>query len=146
MEKVTVPLFRKVIDKNIIIPVYKEYPYGEEELQVTLKVPTIKEMKKLELKFTIPDYHQHYKSKPCEYVSHLIGHEGKGSLLSLLKKKTWVNALWAGSHRGLKGFEFFIIGMDLSEEGLNHVNEIIEICFMYINMLREGEQLWVFDE
>lgn len=146
IEKFTVPLFDQVKNKDVIVPECKEFPYGEEEKQVILKVPTIKEMKKVELKFTIPDYGDHYMSNPCHYLSHLIGHEGKGSLLSMLKKKTWVNALWAGSHRGLKGFEFFNIGMDLSEEGMNHIDEIVDICFMYINMLREGEELWVFNE
>ena len=146
LEKITVPLFQGVKNKEVVIPTYTEFPFGEEQLQVCLKVPTIKEMKKLELKFTIPDMSEHYKSKPSEYLSHLIGHEGEGSLLSLLKRKTWVNALWAGSSRGLKGFEFFIIGMDLCEEGLSHTNEIIDIIFMYINLLKQGEEVWVFNE
>lgn len=44
----------------------------------------IKDRKTLELVWTLPDKSQHYKSHPGKYVSHLFGHEGKGSLLSFL--------------------------------------------------------------
>ena len=147
LEAVIVPLFKTVKNTDVVLPSCDDFPYGPDELGVVVEVPSIKEMKKLELKFTIPDLQEHYESKPSEYISHLIGHEGVGSLLSLLKKNVWANALWAGSHRGLRGFEFFVIGMDLCEEGLLHISEIIDMVFMYINMVKkEGPHEWVYEE
>jgi len=29
----------------------------------------------------------HYKEKPSQYIGHLLGHEGEGSLLAWLKKQ-----------------------------------------------------------
>jgi insulysin len=48
----------------------------------------------------------------------LIGHEGKGSILSLLKKNRWANYLQVGTIHGGIGFEFLRISVDLTEEGL----------------------------
>ncbi len=56
--------------------------------------------------------------QPAHYLGHLVGHEGSGSLLSELKAKGWVNTLCGGAKEGAKGFMFFIINVDLSEEGL----------------------------
>lgn len=37
-----------------------------------------------------------YKKKPSEYLGHLIGHEGEGSVLSLLRYKRWATGVYAG--------------------------------------------------
>lgn len=42
---------------------------------------------------------------------------------------------------------FFGINIGLSKKGLENVNEIIKICYQYINLLKEhGVQEWVFQE
>ena len=49
----------------------------------------------------------------------MTGHEGPGSLLSLLKAKGWVNELSAGDFGGEVGlFSFFKITLDLSVAGM----------------------------
>ena len=35
----------------------------------------------------MPATRKHYKIQPLDYLTHLIGHEGRGSILSYLKKK-----------------------------------------------------------
>ena len=147
MEKQIAPLFSQVQNKNAEIPECKEFPFGEDELGIMIKIPPIKEMKKLDLEFTLPDLREHYRCNPTRYISHLIGHEGEGSLLSLLKKKLWVNELYSGNYRVLRGFEFFIISMELTDEGLNNTMEIIAICFQYIKMMtEEGPQERLYRE
>ena len=46
--------------------------------------------------FQLPSLTKQYRSKADEYLSHLVGHEGKGSLLSALKAKGWASELSAG--------------------------------------------------
>ena len=67
--------------------------------------------------------------QPERYLSHLIGHEGPGSLLSELKHRGWVNSLMAGESSGAKGFAFFGINVDLTEDGIQHVDDIITLVF-----------------
>ena len=57
-------------------------------------------------------------SQPSGYLAHLIGHEGPGSVLSELKRLGWSNSLAAGSDAGARGYESFIVSVDLTEEGL----------------------------
>ena len=46
--------------------------------------------------FQLPSLTNQYRSKADDYLSHLVGHEGKGSLLSALKAKGWASELSAG--------------------------------------------------
>jgi insulysin len=77
----------------------------------------------------------------------LVGHEGKGSILSELKKRGWCNNLVGGASSSAKGFGFFEITVDLTEEGFEHIDDICKLIFQYLNLLREeGPQQWIFDE
>lgn len=67
--------------------------------------------------------------KPEAYLSHLIGHEGKGSILSELKSRGWCNSLLAGHNTLARGFGFFDIMVDLTQEGFENIDEIIKIIF-----------------
>ncbi|XP_075010850.1 insulin-degrading enzyme isoform X5 [Calonectris borealis] len=142
-----VKLFSEVENKNVPIPEFPEHPFQEEHLRQLYKVVPIKDIRNLYVTFPIPDLQKYYKSNPGHYLGHLIGHEGPGSLLSELKAKGWVNTLVGGQKEGARGFMFFIINVDLTEEGLLHVEDIILHMFQYIQKLRtEGPQEWVFQE
>uniref|UniRef100_A0A672HC45 Insulin-degrading enzyme n=1 Tax=Salarias fasciatus TaxID=181472 RepID=A0A672HC45_SALFA len=147
LTSMVVKLFGEVENKNVPIPEFPEHPFQEEHLKQFYKVVPIKDIRNLYVTFPIPDLQKYYKSNPGHYLGHLIGHEGPGSLLSELKSKGWVNTLVGGQKEGARGFMFFIINVDLTEEGLLHVEDIIFHMFQYIQKLRtEGPQEWVFDE
>lgn len=55
-------------------------------LQILVKAVPIKEGHTLRILWPITPNVRHYKEGPCKYVSHLIGHEGEGSLFYILKK------------------------------------------------------------
>jgi insulysin len=63
--------------------------------------------------------------------------------LSELKSLRWANSLVGGQKGGSKGFGFFIVNLDLTEEGLEHVDEIIHLVFQYLEMLRTKEGIQV---
>ncbi|KAM9727441.1 insulin-degrading enzyme isoform 2-T2 [Menidia menidia] len=147
LTSMVVKLFGEVENKNVPVPEFPEHPFQEEHLRQFYKVVPIKDIRNLYVTFPIPDLQKYYKSNPGHYLGHLIGHEGPGSLLSELKSKGWVNTLVGGQKEGAKGFMFFIINVDLTEEGLLHVEDIIFHMFQYIQKLRtEGPQEWVFEE
>ncbi|XP_058236910.1 insulin-degrading enzyme isoform X2 [Hemibagrus wyckioides] len=147
LESMVVKLFGEVENKSVPIPEFPQHPFQEEHLRQFYKVVPIKDIRNLYVTFPIPDLQKYYKSNPGHYLGHLIGHEGPGSLLSELKAKGWVNTLVGGQKEGARGFMFFIINVDLTEEGLLHVEDIIFHMFQYIQKLRtEGPQEWVFQE
>ena len=67
--------------------------------------------------------------KPDGYLAHLIGHEGKGSLLSALKRRGWCSHLDAGSRRVGREMAFFVVSVDLTEEGNQHTDDIVDLIF-----------------
>ncbi|XP_026869912.2 insulin-degrading enzyme isoform X4 [Electrophorus electricus] len=147
LTSMVVKLFGEVENKSVPIPEFPEHPFQEEHLRQFYKVVPIKDIRNLYVTFPIPDLQKYYKSNPGHYLGHLIGHEGPGSLLSELKAKGWVNTLVGGQKEGARGFMFFIINVDLTEEGLLHVEDIVFHMFQYIQKLRtEGPQEWVFQE
>jgi secreted Zn-dependent insulinase-like peptidase len=77
------------------------------------------------------------KKKPGRYLSHLIGHEGQGSILSLLKKHGWANYLQVGTIHGGIGFEFLRISVDLTDDGLGKF--VLHTCYLLFifNLTRE---------
>lgn len=92
-----------------------------------------------------------YESKPDEYVSHLIGHESTGSLLSALKAKGLASGLCAGVSEG--GHErstaawLFGVGITLTDAGVARWTEAVDLLFAYVDMMRKaGPQKWIFEE
>uniref|UniRef100_T1ISN5 Insulin-degrading enzyme n=1 Tax=Strigamia maritima TaxID=126957 RepID=T1ISN5_STRMM len=147
LQDLVVNLFSGVTNKNIEIPEWTTHPFGEKELRKTITVVPVKDIRNLNITFPIPDLQQYYKTSPGHYLGHLIGHEGPGSLLSELKAKGWVNTLMGGLKTGAKGFGFFIVGVDLTEEGIDHVDDIVTHVFQYLNMLkRDLPEKWIFKE
>lgn len=64
----------------------------------------------------------------------MIGHEGKGSILSELKSRGWSNSLLAGHNTLARGFGFFDIMVDLTQEGFENIDEITNIIFQVRNI------------
>ncbi|XP_049939528.1 insulin-degrading enzyme [Schistocerca serialis cubense] len=147
LEKMTCELFSNVKNKSVVAPQWPEHPFGNKQVQMRGYIVPVKDIRNLNITFPVPDLHQYYRSGPGHYLSHLIGHEGPGSLLSHLKAKGWCNSLIGGYRTGSRGFGFFVINVDLTEEGIEYVDSIVELVFQYINMLKkEGPKQWIFEE
>lgn len=117
------------------------------QLPARVNIEPIKDRKNVTLTFPVPPVEEHMRSKPTLYISHLLGHEGKGSLLSLLKEKGWSDGLSSGLGISLPNSATMSVSIKLTPAGLEHVNEVVAYVFRYIDMIREsGVSKWVFDE
>ena len=118
---------------------------------VLFRLPAAKEAHDLIFTFALPPLHREYDAKPDEYASHLLGHEGAGSLLSALKARSWATALCAGvsegGHERSSAAWLFSVGVTLTEAGLASWRDVAALVFQYIRLLRDsGPQRFVFDE
>ncbi len=107
--------------------------YLPEQLGVEIDILPTKRSQKLILCFALPSIDFQYRVKVVNFIAHLIGFEGQGSLLSSLKNKGWCNKLAAGG--GVNGYNFkdFTINFDLTEEGIDNIDDIISLFFIYIH-------------
>lgn len=110
--------------------------YHKEHQQKWIRVCSVKNDKQLIISFAMPSIDQYYRHKPEAILAYLIGHEGPGSILSLLKSKQWALALTAGSGINGSNFKDFNINISLSDLGEENISSIISIIFSYLALLK----------
>jgi len=146
LEQLVLPLFYPIPNINRPPPAWPGEPYASSMRRALVNVP-VRQLRLLTVMWPMPPIRQLWRSKPHRYISHLLGHESEGSLLSLLKGRGWVDSLCAGESVSASDFAMFEVQMALSEEGDGKVNEILLELFAAVNMLRAlPPARWVFEE
>jgi secreted Zn-dependent insulinase-like peptidase len=90
------------------------------------------------LTWILPEDNEIWEENPLGYISSLVGDEGPGSILALLKAKGWAETLSSSRTRGLC-FAEFQVSVSLTEEGLGHTGEITHIILSYLSMLKNSK-------
>jgi len=108
-----------------------------DKLPVQLTLKPIKETRSVTFSFPIDSLQPDTDSKPGQYLSNLLGHEGEGSLLAVLKERVWANGLSAGVGYSDDVQATFDVKISLSESGLENVDEIGTLLFAEIELIRE---------
>lgn len=112
--------------------------YLPEHQQIKIDVCPVKNDHQLIISFAMESIDKYYQDKPESILAYLLGHEGKGSILSLLKQQQWALSLTAGSGINGSNFKDFNISISLTELGEAHLNEVIEVVFSYIGLLKSS--------
>ncbi|KAL3869596.1 hypothetical protein ACJMK2_042264 [Sinanodonta woodiana] len=130
--------------------IYKN-PFDTDSFRKWYKAVPVENINKLEIMWALPPLLDCYRVKPLDYIAALMAHEGKGSILSYLKKKNWALRLTGGNDGG--GYEMnstwsaFSLTVTLTDQGLEQVENVCCVIFEYLSMLKsEGVQKWVFEE
>ena len=123
---------RDVERRRITVPLYREG-----SLPARLDVEPIRESRSILLSFAIPPLRPHRGAQPLALTSHLLGHEGRGSLLSALKARGWARAVSAGVGIEHPDFATFGIGVQATEAGIEHADDLIALVFAQLALIRE---------
>lgn len=110
--------------------------YPEDLLPARLEVEPIRELRALSLSFALPSMRPDHRAHPLNLVSHLLGHEGRGSLLSALKAQGWAEGLSAGPGMRHRDFATFRVTIQLTEAGLAHRDDLVAAVFAYLRLIR----------
>ncbi|KAA0033496.1 nardilysin-like [Cucumis melo var. makuwa] len=115
------------------------------------KLEAVEDVHILDLAWTLPCLQHNYLKKPEDYIAHLLGHEGKGSLHFFLKAKGWATSLSAGvGDDGMcRSSMAYVFGMSiyLTDSGKEKIFEIIGYVYQYLKLLRQiSPQEWIFRE
>ena len=139
--------FSAVPDREVK-PSLKNTPlFAEGLLPAQVNIKPVKEERRLSMIFPIPSAEAYYDRKPLQYLGNLLGHEGKGSLYSLLKDKGWAEGLSAGGAMGGSNQGTFQISIQLTEEGLENQDQVVASTFHMIDKVRkDGVAAWRFKE
>ncbi|XP_078353430.1 nardilysin-like [Oculina patagonica] len=153
LEKMVRESFSKIPNNSQPKPHFQQYttPFDESKFHKMYKVVPVKDVHQLEITWVLPPQQQYYRIKPMHYISWLMGHEGPGSILSLLIKKSWAASLLCGNGESGQeyntSFALFPCLISLTDEGMDHISEILTIVFQYLELLRQkGPQERIYKE
>ncbi|XP_049443655.1 nardilysin-like [Epinephelus fuscoguttatus] len=126
-------------------------PFDTPAFNKLYRVVPVRKVHALTISWAVPPQGKHYRVKPLHYISWLIGHEGTGSILSLLRKKCWALALFGGNSE--TGFDqnttysIFSISITLTDQGYQNFYQVVHFVFQYLKMLQTlGPQQRIYEE
>ncbi|MEH6625798.1 MAG: insulinase family protein [Motiliproteus sp.] len=121
--------------------------FKPDSLPALMKISSIKEMHTLNMTFPVAPIRKHYSKKPLRFISAMLGQEGEGSLLDILKQKRLAKGLSSGPGLNHQDSATLSISISLTPEGFERYQEVVDLSFQYLRLIqREGLQTWVFEE
>jgi len=139
--------FSAVANHNSPEPNFEQPLFTDQQLPLRINTQPNKNLRQIKYLFPVASTRPHYQSKPVHYLSNLLGHEGKGSLLSYLKNQGWAENLSAGI-----GFEDnrqanLQISISLTEQGLKNTDAVTRALFQNIALIKQqGIEEWRYQE
>jgi secreted Zn-dependent insulinase-like peptidase len=137
-----IPLGNTNEEKNKKIELFKD---NKLPFEVTSK--PLKELRQMHMKFIVPSIKEHYRKKPLYFIGSLLGDEGPGSLLSLLKEKGLAENLSVSHSDKHDGSAEFNVVIQLTEKGQNDRELIRSLVFFCIDEIKKhGVESWRYQE
>ena len=138
LESLVIPRFSPVANRGHKAPRYPSPFLNSDKLPRLLQVEAIRDTRQLQLTFPIPSTEEDYRNKPLSYLSHLIGHEGPGSLHAVLKEAGLIDQLSAGQSMDTGDQAMMNISMSMTPEGRERWRELVRLTFDYLDLIREN--------
>ncbi len=147
LEPYVVSLFSNVRNRELKPMVRAGQVFPRNGIPATIRHDNIKEHYEVSYTFPIPATLPHFRKKPVQYVTNLIGHEGEGSLHKLLTDKGWISFLSASDVKLDDGTSALVVSIELTEQGAQHIPEINGYLFEYLALLRSSPvEEWLYGE
>ena len=147
LELMVRPRFERVPNTQSEQPKHGQALFEKGKLPLLLSLQPVQELRELSVTIPLPAVHEYYRQKPLAYLGNLIGHEGEGSLLSLLKSKGWAESLRAGEGVSDQSGSSFDITVGLTPSGLSSWQQVLALIFQEIALVAEqGVTEWRFQE
>ena len=121
--------------------------FTEEQLPALVEYLPLRQQRQLQLLFPIADQTANYRKKADSYLGSLMGHEGEGSLLAVLKEHNWATGLSAGTQMNTGSEALFSITVELTPTGDAHRDEILALVFKHLALIKQqGVEAWRYKE
>ncbi|TDH66157.1 hypothetical protein CCR75_009096 [Bremia lactucae] len=142
-------LFAEIKNTGRSVPTFGDaVPFDESRLARVIHVAPVKDLRIIDISWPLPSLYWDFLTKPTKLLSHLMGHEGPGSILSYLKAQKWGNGLSAGLFRDNEDWGLFCIKVDGTDAGIEHVDDVVEAVYQYVQTLQQETPFepWIFHE
>ncbi len=117
-----------------VLPLWE--PVAEGESPPLLLVETRQPVRVLVLRFALQDVVRYLPSKSMNYVLDVLGHEGRNSLLSTLRKRGLATGVSAGSGFNFHHSAVLTFDIELTERGMGELPLILELFYATVDSIR----------
>ena len=147
LQQLVKPLFEQVAIRQPQVEPPATALFADNALPIEALIQPEALVRRMVMVFPLPSVEAYYREKPLQYIGHLLGHEGEGSLLSLLKRKGWSEGLSAGGGNNGSDQATFHISINLTEAGATHREDIRALVFYSLQQIQaHGVEQWRFQE
>jgi len=147
LEALVVARFADIPDNGLSVPTIEAPLVDADTLPRYIERQSLQDRRQLRFYFPIPDPTDEYRTKPTQLISHLLGDEGDGSLLAVLREAGLADALSAGVGRGDGNDALFTISISLTPRGAERLDDIEATLFTAIEQIQAaGLDQWRYEE
>lgn len=147
LEALVTERFADVPDRGLARPRIEAPLVETQRLPRAVRLESVRDSQRVCFLFPVPDPETAYRHKPADYLAHLLGHEGEGSLLAALREAGWADGLSAGVTRGDGRHALFAVDISLTPEGAEALPRVQASLFAAIERIREsGLEAWRYEE
>lgn len=147
LEALVVERFADIPDHDLSAPTIDTPLIDPDTLPRYIERQSLQDRRQLRFYFPVPDPTDEYRTKPTQLIAHLLGDEGDGSLLAVLRETGLADGLSAGVGRGDGNEALFTVSISLTPAGAERLDDIEATLFAAIEQIRaEGLTEWRYDE
>ncbi|GEN28175.1 peptidase M16 [Halovibrio variabilis] len=147
LEELVAERFAEIPDNNLSVPTVDVPLVEDDTLPLYIERQSLKDRRQLRFYFPVPDPTDDYRTKPAQLIAHLLGHEGDGSLLAVLREAGLADGLSAGVGRSDGNQALFTVSISLTPAGAERLDDIQATLFAAIEQLRnDGLAAWRYEE
>jgi insulysin len=129
-----------VSKKNVALP--ENSMFSTAQKGALLQIKSLKETRSLSLLWELDQgFIDDITGKTASFIAYLASSEAPGQLADTLKNKGYISRLSASLDPFSKKQGIFSLDIELSEKGLLQKDEVINICFNYLNDLKSIQNL-----
>ncbi len=153
LETIIRKVFGKIKNRNYIPKKYNGKPFDfsdsidNSECYKLIKMVPIANVDNVYIFWQLPPLKKYFMKKPLDYISSLLGHESKGSLIQYLRDSGLALSINVGSYDEDISMSLFFVNIELTKKGFQHIPEIISLVYEYIDQIKNiGIEEWRFNE
>jgi len=147
LEALVVERFADIPDHDLSAPTIDTPLIDPDTLPRYIERQSLQDRRQLRFYFPVPDPTDEYRTKPTQLIAHLLGDEGDGSLLAVLRETGLADGLSAGVGRGDGNEALFTVSISLTPAGAERLDDIEATLFAAVEQIRaEGLAEWRYDE
>lgn len=147
--------------KNLVVADFSDIPASDKkalDMQVPLYsdaykeqmiyIEPVKDTRSLSLIWNLPaQFSEMKETQPYSVICYVLGHEGQESLLAQLKREDLAEGLQCGKIKLGRHSMEFVLEIELTDKGVQHVDKVIERVFQTIaNFKEKGAPEYIFEE